>query len=299
MNIPDDAEQFIESVLNTTKQLIELGFWDVERSRLDSWWKQFCGVEEEFFAACLLDRVIFRSRPQFEAALRSLFRSNLNRSIFKDKHDGYLVDTLSSRSNEPKIRLVPVICESDPPTKSGPLVIRRLQRILRLNPKWMCWPWQASDAVEKEGVDTVIFVDDFLGSGGQFKTFFDQWQFGEPGMSKVRFFYAPVVAHEKGIDHLSTELPRLRIAYIESLGSRQQFFSDETWDDMSHGSVTALDAKNWYLEFARKRKIAGRKIDPLGYEKLELTYGFSHSTPNNSLPILWSTSANWNPLLER
>lgn len=299
MKLPENAENFTETVLTTTNRLIELGFWEVEHSRLESWWKQFWGVEEKFFAACLLDQIIFRSQSQFEAELRALFRSNLGGSIFGSEYDGYLAEILSDRSQDPKIRLVPVICESDPPTKSGPLVLRRLQRILRLNPNWMCWPWQTQKAAQEKGVNTIIFVDDFLGSGSQFKKFFDQWEFNSPVMKNTSFFYAPVVAHDSGIVNLSNDLPDLSIAYVEHLGSRQQFFSDETWDDLTQGQISALEAKNWYLDFAKKNGVGSSRSKPLGYGNLELVYGFSHATPNNSLPILWQSSDKWNPLLER
>jgi hypothetical protein len=78
VKLPEHADNFVEAVFVTSKQLIERGFWEIQTSRFDGWRNQFCGKEELFFAACLLDQTIFRSRPQFESALRSLFRSNVN-----------------------------------------------------------------------------------------------------------------------------------------------------------------------------------------------------------------------------
>lgn len=183
--MPENIDYFVESVFSTCKQLIESGFWEIPESRLSSWYRQFCGPEEQFFAACLLDQTIFRSRLQFESALRALFRSNLFGAVFPGQNDLCLTQAIQGRY-EPKIRLIPVICETDPPTKSGPLVMRRLQRILRINSKWMCWPWQVPQAIDENGVTTIVFVDDFLGSGRQFETFFRQWGFDKQITSGIR-----------------------------------------------------------------------------------------------------------------
>lgn len=298
MRLPDNADSFVESVWSDSQQLIERGFWDIQTPRFDSWYRQFCGAEEQYFAACLLDQVIFRTRQQFEASLRTLFRSNLSGALFPDAHDLHLLEILKQRG-DPRLRLVPVICETDPPTKSGPLVMRRLQRILQLNHKWMCWPWQSARAIEEDAVETILFIDDFLGSGGQFVTFFKQWDFDKHHSAGIKHFYAPVVAHQLGKDHLAKELPSVCVVSAETLSSSHGFFSTKVWDRLGRGSVSADDAKSWYMDFGVRRNFKPKSASLLGYGDLALVFGFSHATPNNSLPILWYGSANWQPLLER
>lgn len=297
MKLPLNSVPFFESVKADCKQLIELGLWDVKMARLESWLNQFCGTEEEFFAACLLDQIIFRTKQQFESGLRSLMRSNLNGSIFQNAPDLDLLQKLAGQ-DDPKLRLVPVICETDPPTKSGPLVMRRLQRILQLNQKWMCWPWQASRYIGEMGIDTVVFVDDFLGSGNQFENFFKQWKFNEHD-SGIKYFYAPVVAHQHGIDFLARQLPNVHVVPAETLGESHNFFSEKVWMRLGQGGISADEAKSWYLNFCSSRDIKPDKVSLLGYNDMALTFGFSHATPNNSLPILWNETTTWQPLLER
>ncbi|MDP1645713.1 MAG: hypothetical protein Q8L71_09465 [Thiobacillus sp.] len=297
MKLPDNATLFVQSVNADSKKLIEHGLWDIRMSRLESWSKQFIGPEEQFFAACLLDQLIFRTQHQFEAGLRSLFRSNLNGEIFSGSQDLHLSQAIVGRA-DPVLRLVPVICETDPPTKSGPLVLRRLQRILQANQKWMCWPWQVANEINDKGIRVVVFVDDFLGSGGQFVKFFKQWQFDE-NADGVRYIYAPVVAHQQGIEHLAKELPTVCVVSAETLDHSHAFFSDAVWERLGRGCVTPIDAKEWYHDFVTQRSIQPRQAGPLGCGDLALTLGFSHSTPNNSLPILWYETDDWQPLLER
>ncbi len=295
LNLPNHADAFTESVKTNSKKLIELGLWDMKLTRLEGWLNQFIGGEEQFFAACILSRVIFRNRQQFESGLRSLFRSNLNGVFCSHQPDHHLLERLLTQP-DPKIRLVPVICEDDPPTKSGPLVMRRLQRILKIEPSYMCWPWQIK---EDPSIEQVIFVDDFLGSGTQFKLFFEKWGFDSLPQCK-KYFYAPVVAHVKGLNYLEHELPVVEVVSAEILNESHNFFSDKVWNQLSKNQISAADAENWYKTFFYTRiNTSSEDMAHLGFSNMGLTFGFSHSTPDNSLPIIWANSSSWQPLLER
>lgn len=297
MRLPDNSDNFVDSVLSDSKRLIALGLWDIRTVSLDSWLNQFCGREEKFFAACILDQLIFRTSQQFESDLCSLFRGGLNRALCGDAHDLKLAMSLAGRS-DPKLRLIPVICESDPPTKSGPLVLRRLQRLLKIQDRWMCWPWQVPEQVDKNGVDSIIFVDDILGTGSQFEDFYAHWEFSNI-TKKINYYYVPVVAHRKGIDKLSESLPSVQVITAEVLENIHSFFSEDTWQTLGKGNITAQEALDWYTKFATNKGIVPRKIGILGVGDLALNFSFNHATPNNSLPILWYSGNGWNPLLER
>jgi hypothetical protein len=293
LNLPENARIFTESVINDCRQLINLGIWEIQMSRFEGWIRQFCGEEEEYFSACLLYQLIFRSTPQFDAGLNSLFRSNLNGTLKPYSMDMEFIYAIRGRM-DPKIRLIPVICESDPPTKSGPLVLRRIKRTLDVRDQWMCWPWQSNDAE----ISTIIFVDDFLGSGKQFLNFFKKWEFDKIS-SNVQFIYVPVMAHRQGIDFIKTELPQVIVTAAEILESSHSFFSEDAWLELSQGSISAEDAKNWYSDFATRKQLCPHSTGCLGTGDIAITVGFSHGTPNNTLPIFWYSNQNWQPILER
>ncbi len=161
----------------------------------------------------------------------------------------------------------------------------------------MVWPWRAVELVDEGSVDTIVFVDDFLGGGTQFAKFFKRWDFVSK-LATAKMLYAPVTAHQTGISHLAGLWPQLGVICGEGLNDSHGFFSDEVWSRVGHGTVTASDASNWYQGFANARGIVPG-IGHLGVGSLALTYGFEHSTPNNSLPALWYKSKTWQPLLER
>lgn len=50
---------------------------------------------------------------------------------------------------------------------------------------------QVPKAIEEMGITTIVFVDDFLGTGGQFEKFFQLWNFDKQMDSVVSHIYAP------------------------------------------------------------------------------------------------------------
>ncbi|WP_160946075.1 MULTISPECIES: hypothetical protein [unclassified Xanthomonas] len=296
MQLPDCSSAFSTSVFADCQKLIDAHIWPISSASYENWTRQFTSPQEQFFAASVLSCLNVRSRKQFEAGLIALFRGGVSRRLFPNEHDLHLSQLLER--GDGSVRLVPVVCDDDPPTKSGPLVMRRLQRLLRCRPSAMVWPWRAVELMDEGKVDTIVFVDDFLGGGTQFEKFFKRWMF-DTKLTSASMVYAPVTAHQQGLTHLAGLWPQLHIICGEYLGASHGFFSDEVWSRVGHETVSAQDAATWYEGFANERGIVPRSTGHLGMGSLALTYGFEHSTPNNSLPTLWYKSQSWQPLLER
>lgn len=298
LDLPENADEFVKHVLTESRKLVQLGIWEIQSSQLDGWLKQFDGKTEEFFSACILYKLILRSDRQLISGLQALFRGNLEWkvSLPAGSFDGELVSLLSGAS-DPGIRLVPVIRETDPPTKSGPLILRMLKRALKLEQRWMCWPWQCAElARKKPNIQTIIFVDDFSGTGVQFTKFYELWKFDEL-RNDIKFIYAPIMAHKTALNKLSG-LTRLEVVTAEILDEDHSLFSPQSWNDLTGGLISSEAAIAWYKDFVKAKDLQ-LKTDDLGVGELALTLGFGHATPNNSLPSLWTTKSSWFPLLER
>jgi hypothetical protein len=298
---PKGSDHFHATVMARVNDLVDIGIWDIEKSRVMGWISQFRSSDEGYFAACLLDSLMYRSDAQFVACATALFRGGLRwacKPNLNGSNDLDLLDALRA-SVDMGIRLVPVIRDVDPPTKSGPLVLRYIKRALRLNEDWMVWPWKVEAELDTcKHVHTVIFVDDFLGSGSQFSEFLDIQKLPVIS-SNVHWIYAPVIAHEYGISSVRTDHPKIEVIASEYLNAGHGFFDDSRWRILSEGTVTASDAKDFYLNFMSHRKIDTRGAPHLGFGELALCFGFKHSTPDNSLPILWAQGSNWSGFLER
>jgi hypothetical protein len=138
--------------------------------------------------------------------------------------------------------------------------------------------------------EAVVFLDDFVGSGHQAH---QVWQtVVEPirKSSRCRFAYAVLVGYQDGLERVRASTGFVTLA-LQALTEKDRPFSAE-------GSLFADST-----EKAHARGIIetyGRRLypnHPLGYEESQGLIGFFYSTPNNSLPIFWSSEAGWHPLL--
>lgn len=310
---PNNYQEYYDRVIYQSNILIKLNIWTISDSSFNAWIHQFQTQEEKYFCACLLSRLVFRSKNQINALISSILSSNLNNYCFDNiENQGKLIQLLTSKRVDPRIRLIPVINEEDPPTKSGPLVIRYTKKRYNLNEKWMIWSSMFNSLLESEKNFTFIFIDDFCGTGKQFDKFFSQIAFKDINnlediknfweriqTKNIKIIYCPLIAYESGFNYLRFKYPFLKFTSSELLTSYNNFFDDNNWKELSNDTITSSNAKQWLKDFWQSKGFEGRSIPYLGYENMALTIGFEHGTPNNTLPIFWQSNNNWKPLLER
>lgn len=301
--IPRDGMTYVASVRERCESLISSGVWTgLTISRLRRWCKNFQGETELYFAACLLDGLIYRSGVQTRALMEHLFQRSLPdvcraTGALPGIEDNWL-DLLQRRQGafDPGIRIVPVIRSSDPPTKSGPLLTRLYRQALNLDERWMIWPWSIQQS-RSQGINTFLFVDDFLGTGGQFSEFCDQFQLARV-LQGATTIYAPLVAHERGIETLKTTAPWVHTCQVELLDKSHCIFSNRSpifQDEIN----TAEGARAFYFDLLRNRGFRLSKRFAAGWGHMALTYVFQHATPDNCIPLLWHEDANWSQLFSR
>jgi hypothetical protein len=139
---------------------------------------------------------------------------------------------------------------------------------------------------------TVVFLDDFLGTGNQALQVWNT--VAEPIIKKTKcnFVYATVVAFREGIEFVKTKTGFTTFA-VDVLDDCDRPFSTS-----SHVFETESDRN-------AAEKIIGKYGDrlypnhPFGYRRTQGLLGFFYSTPNNTLPIFWSAQSGWKPLLAR
>lgn len=296
---PPGAATFCETVRSRVLRLIDAGLWDIPANRFHGWMRGFVGEAEQYFAACLLDSLIYRTGAQFTAGLATIFHGSVVTACGLGEDD-QLINLLKRRSPDPLVRLVPVICDADPPSKSGPMVMRRLAKSLRIRSEWTIWPWQVERSIREQGVRTIVMVDDFLGSGLQFEGFCRKEGLCA-AVASARAVYAPVVAHTSGIRCVHKFWPELAIVSAETLTDDHGFFSSRRWEQLSGSRISAEEAKAFYTDLLpRTGFVAGDRVPALGVGELALCFGAAHGTPNNTLPILWHDQDDrWCGLLER
>lgn len=304
-SLPKDGDVYIAQILERCEDLIYAGIWEgIGTIRLYTWMNNFKTPTERYFAACVLDALIYRSRAQTVAMMKQLLQRSLPDILRTEplkvntETDWYQQLQLPMHIKDSHIRIVPVIKSTDPPSKSGPLICRIYRRELMLNQDLMIWPWQIESA-KSVGVNAFLFVDDFLGTGEQFSEFMRHFAISNK-LIDTDAIYAPLVAHEDGVSTLHKSYPTLKICAVEMLNERYNLFATNSlWFRDQDNTNKPSAAYAFYDNLVKDRKLPLPAKYQTGYGNFALAYGFEHATPDNCLPIFWIRTANWEPLLER
>lgn len=300
--LPRDGRIYIEQIIERCTALIQCGIWgDINPSLLRTWMKNFTSDEERYFAACVLDSLIYRSKSQTLGLIKQLFQRALP-DLTRQKSNplGHIQDWerrlhLHPSMGDPEIRLVAAVKSTDPPGKSAQVIIRYMMQDLSIPRHWIINPWEMKGSAGA-GVKMFILVDDFLGTGDQFEGTVLIEQIA-PLFASNFVVYAPLTAHIAGIKHLRSRFRELHISPVEVLDETYDLFHSDSgaFGDQVN---TPEGAKAFYYELLKNKGIDLSRPERKGYGELGLAYAFEHATPDNSLPILWWREAPWQPLFK-
>lgn len=297
LQIPDGVDLYIDRVTRRCDALITSEIWNgLERNQLEYWLRSFKHtLEGRYFSALVLDSLIFRSKAQVEAMmvhgiqrlLPQLLRGNNSFSKYESKWLEIV------RKSGVSVRIVPVIRKKDGPQKSGNSICRDYGNLLGVNGKIMTNP-ENIRRERNDGCNLFIFVDDFLGTGNQFKDFYDEVYPETDGATNV---YLPLCAHEDGLLNVRKNCKELLVASSDVLGKGESFFKEK--------SELLPDGINKYdnlISLYRKYVVERMDVSDdgmFGYGGLALTYGFYNATPNSTISLLWSKKHKNTHLLVR
>lgn len=139
----------------------------------------------------------------------------------------------------------------------------------------------------------LIIVDDFLGTGGSFKKFYDT-KTGLRGwlnyLTQIKdvVLLAPIIMYE------AKNLINDKFPEISLFGEirHKAFDTEKSPFTVTKSVVSARHCANVNGSLANEKW-------PLGFGSSESLVSFSHTTPNNSLPIFWGNKSNWFPIFPR
>lgn len=287
---PPSADTYVADVHQRVESLIVTQAWNgITIHDLEAWLTNFSSKAESYLAACLLDSLIYRSKEQKKSLLNDLFYRQLPSALLKSKNERYLraAERLLDQDLS-RLLIIPVIKPDDPPTKSGPFLARELRQHMSLEHEQFLWPWDLKRSYPPDIL--VVFFDDFIGTGRQFRKFYTKFGF-EGRLNKQTAIFAALSAHEKGKSYLETVTKVISSELIredDAVFSRNSpVFSDKT----NKPSV----AREYYVDFAKRKGLS----KPLGYGGLSLSYAFDHGTPNATLPVFWQQKYGFKPLIPR
>mgnify|MGYP003673893273 CR=1 FL=1 len=295
------SDVFIDEVLAKCDVLKRAGLWPSEPVlRPRAWLQNFARADRQL-AAFLLDKFTFYNKRFTDVLLVASYHS-IGDGMPKGPSapsSSALVHSLASAA------FTPVKGERPNPTDSGYLLCRKARQLLGV-PEHLIL--ETSDALDHAyRGDTVVFLDDFVGSGDQFlKTWGSEDKTGrsfELAESKTGFvaIYVTLVTTDFGLCNINKHAPEVAVcathileakSTINGLTASNPGLQIEIDDLLTRYSSSLCPTENYiatnpgYLTH--------------GYKNRGLMFGFEHSIPDATLPIFWSPGTNnWEPLIER
>ena len=241
-------------------------------NRIRNWIKQFTAGDRDV-AARVLDCVYFVSDQSVEEA----FKNILGKLAGWDSNE---------RNRKGNWRFVAF---SEAAGESGDSMLHRWRIATRMTGRKYDKLYIYKSELLKENLgpkDTVVFLDDFAGTGTQVCTGWqDVMEELLPGEPKVYLILAAVtqVARQK----ISNDTPMQIVSHIK-LKNDDNIFSA----DCRH--FTAQE-KNRLLTYCRR----ANNQHPRGWGNCGLVIVLAHKTPNNSIPILHANHNRWVGLFPR
>tara|TARA_R110001583_G_scaffold45415_9_gene143064 strand:+ start:4795 stop:5691 length:897 start_codon:yes stop_codon:yes gene_type:complete len=297
-----DEEQYCQDIFDRTLKLSNLSIIEpISIGQLTDWYSQF-EKSEKILAALILDQLVVRSKRQVSALIDFLFLHSQSAGQESSMDDSAFIRSLTNKHKDIGIKLAPVLGENHPPTKSGPYILRLIQRKYAIADRHLTWPAKALELQQNE-LTKLILVDDFAGTGKQFCNFIN-----DSGLSKLptshpktKVFLLCLAAHKTAIEKIRTTYPWITVFHADYLGPEHHFLSGEYFQRISKSTGINLDQEKvrGLYDDVYSRAGCRAKNMKMGYGDLGLCYAFYHATPNNTIPLLWYQSSDWKPLIHR
>jgi hypothetical protein len=243
----------------------------ITEERIDRWFKQFQPRHKDL-AARVLDCVDFIGHEQLFTAFRSLLASI----------DGWSIDPSQRRG---RWRFVAFSTSAG---ESGDEMLHKFRVANNLSSKKFNDLFVHKSELMRAQLglqDTVVFVDDFSGTGQQACDTWRELQELLPGEPRILLFL--VAASYAAVNRVKVETDICCIPHF-ILRDSENIFSD------SCRCFTNED-RNQLLRYCSKADAR----NPKGFGDCGFVVVFSHSCPNNSIPILHACHQDWEGLFRR
>lgn len=285
-------EMYADKVFANAKKMVKHHIWEgVSETNITAWesYKQ-TSLEDYFLLALAVDALTYRSQAQFLALMETTLTSKLD--LYFQKLDMTFLDSVSrTGSSNHKVQLIPVIKPKDPPTKSGPLVLRHICKSFGIQERGnTAWPNFISNSTN---LNVCLYVDDFSGTGKQFCDFVKD---NNIDVKQGEHVYLCGTVHDASIEKISRDYPDIKIVFGEKLSDENSFFCKVS----RKFNVSEDMIKAYYTDFITRHGFSIVQSNKhFGYQAQALTYATYISTPNNSLPLYWFENDHFKPLIGR
>ena len=262
--------------------------------RLTEWIGNVSSVEDKQTLIRMIPKILYVGVSEFE----SLYRSALNEQIVR-----WLVDLLGLSLDDPALQngIQRAIKRSWICPVSDSLRINSFYKANRLSgreerPDWKSLrafadPDQVRTFMASTGIERVVLVEDFVGTGQQVK---HTLEYAITTCRDKPLLFIPLLICEGGLKvcrKLEKRHSNFRVSPVVIVPDRF-FIKQASNGEELHDAILALAKKH-------NNRIRRRNSGPLGFGSVGAMVILNSNCPNNSLPLLHRTKAEWHPLFPR
>ncbi len=290
--------------LDNYRFLGQTSFWE-HQPALDP--KRWLGnfVEKELpFARQLLNSFVFVSDQSTRRLLRHAI-SQLSRFVLGDECDSFVYE--KSRYQEVLLRSVVTSPTGEVPniSDSGALFTRLVRQELDFPQANLKDNAGTVKLILESGLRSVIFVDDFVGSGNQFvETIHREIEIDDEKFTffqclerfpDLNLYYIPIYSTEFGSKRIREKCGRVILSPVFLLDDTHSVMNPKSyiWDEM----YSKEEIFEFVVTASRRAGIPDDQI--MGFCGLSLGMAFQHCVPDATLPLFYHNSENWKPLKKR
>ena len=267
---------------------------EITTDKVRVWLEQFGDSKNQRIMFKILQNLHFYNDFELKTKLAQLF-SQIKRSFIEAGG----IRTIKGKEFTRKDLVVSYL--EDTPSKSG----AEYAKLFADENKIFFKNVMAPDKLERyidlnRDVHSVIFVDDFIGTGGSAMDNMTRLAEAHPKLfanPELIFHYGVICGFQEGKHKVATRVKRLKINALihvcDILDDSNKAFEDSSKLFTSPGERYSARAICYHHGSAIEKNA------PLGFDNSQALVVFPNTIPNNSLPILWSENKNWKALFPR
>ncbi len=293
-----------EIVLGKCKSFVTMGVWPAgEKLKPHKWLDNFLDSEREH-ALYLLNSFTYYNMEMSMALLKGSF---LSLSKYIQTGDMQRTDNLKWAEIVNESVFVPVVGESPSITDSGVILAGNLRRDLLIPEEKILTVEKLYEKAYKNTLTNtkrVIFFDDFVGSGQQFKKMWnDDFEKDTELLPCVReqcsklnlvAHYCGMIGTSYGMDNIRNSSPDVHLSFAHTLepNASPLHSNSMTWPEHLRAS-----GPEFILMASRRAGVPEKELK--GFYNLGLALAFSFTIPDATLPIFRWDNGNWSPLMKK
>ena len=280
--------------------------WAKDSDQYSKWLGNFQEGEEQLNAMFLLSKFMYFDNEAIRELMVRIYEDMYKRPIVYDirnRHGGTTEKDIIEKEFKTVLVKTRFLSLGNPSESSAHLLYffrqeNYLSRELFISPHELFEHEGEGDQIKAslktDGIERIVVLDDFCGSGNQATTFNNKFvKFLKEKASHIHVSYYALFAIEDGLK----KVQQLNYDVADAM-----FVLDESYKCFSDNSRFFIDEENGLKDTCREMcERYGKKIsrNPLGYQDCQMLLGFHHNTPNNTLPIFWQEKGGWVPMFKR